>query len=140
MLTEKQKNNPFYMMDRTEFKKLAIRYVGGEIINLERDLFGYNDEFNTFIIAKKSYNLGGNDYKISLSHIDEKKNTEHILVIALSFSKKFIQLVEEDADLRVIPVTVENLFKNDYESALPTIIEEINKPGPGSLRNYLKIL
>lgn len=129
MLTEIQKNNPFYMMDRTEFKKLAIRLVGGELINISgsRDIFGYNDEFNTFIVAKKSYDLGTNDYHKSLSRMLEKKNTEHILVIGFSFNGKFIQHVKDDPQMRVIHVTVEDMFKNDYESALPKIIEDMIK-------------
>ena len=130
MLTE-QENNPFYMMDRNEFKKLAIRYVGGEILSRERDLFGYNDELNTFIIAKKSYNLGSGDYYMALSRLIEKENTEHVLVIALSFNGEFKKKAEEDQQMRVIHITVDDLLKKDYETALPTIIEEmINKNTP----------
>lgn len=35
MLTKEQVDNPFCMMDRIEFKKMAIRHDGGEIITLE---------------------------------------------------------------------------------------------------------
>ena len=130
MLTEKQKINPFYIMDNIEFKKLAIRYVGGKIINYPREIFGYNDEFNTFIIAKKSYNLGSRNYYNARSYLSDKKNTEHVLVIALSFNGGFKKKVKEDLEKSVIPVTVDELLKEDYASILPQIIEEINNPTP----------
>lgn len=130
MLTKKQKNNPFYMIEKIEFQKLAFRHVGCEIINLNymQDIIGYNDELKTLTLAKQSYDLGRDDYKLSLGLLYEKDNIEHVLVIALSFNKKFKKMVEEDPQMRVIPITIEDLLKKDYGNALPTIIAEmINK-------------
>ena len=41
---------------------------------------------------------------------------------------KFKKMVEEDPQMRVIPITIEDLLKKDYGNALPAIIAEmINK-------------
>ena len=130
MLTEKQKHDPFYQMDRVEFKKLMIRYVDGEIIKspYSNDIFGWNEEFKTLIIAKKGYEAI--THRNARSYLMESFNRdiEKILVIALSFSEKFLEKVDADPNLEVINVTVEDLFKMDGKTAIPTIIEElINK-------------
>ena len=131
MLTEKQENDPFYMMDRKEFKKLAIRYVGGEIINLiySRDIFGWNDEFNTFILAKKSYDpvTYREAHSFFYEDLGGNRNPEHVLVIALSFNEKFKKKVETDVKMEVISITVDELFKMDCGTVIPTIIAETIK-------------
>ena len=138
-LTEKQKHDPFYQMDRVEFKKLMIRYVDGEIIKSphSNDIFGWNKEFKTLILAKKGYepithrNARSSFYANFNHHYSEgsykDSKIEKILVIALSFSKKFLDKVNTDSDMEVINVTVEDLFKMDGKTAIPTIIAETIK-------------
>lgn len=126
MLNEKQKNNPFYLMDRTEFKELIVRYLGGEITKLSfsNDIFGYNDEFKTLIIPKKSWELGKNDYQLARSWNCER-DYEHILVVALSFHDKFMEMVDDDPKMEMLAVTVEDLFKTEGNSVIPALLENM---------------
>lgn len=125
MLSEKQKNDPFYVMDENEFQKSTIEHIGEKVITLEgmSGLFGYNKEFKTLIVAKKNYDLGVYAYETLkiLSH--KYGNVEHILVIALSFNDKFYDRAVADPQLRVMPVTVEYILKYDDRSALTTIMK-----------------
>ena len=107
-----------------------------------RDTFGYNAEFKTLIVAKKSYNIGKYEYKLSktLLYEYEKGNVELILVIPLSFKNNFYEMVLANPQMRVMLVTMEDLFKEDHETVLPRLIEEINNPTPGPLSKIFKIL
>lgn len=127
-LTEKQKHDPFYQMDRVEFKKLVIRYLGGEITKLSftNDTFGYDDEFKTLIIPRKSWELEKNDYRIERSW-NCNEDYEHILVVALSFTDKFMEMVTDDIKMEVLAITVEDLFKIEGKSVIPALLEKMEK-------------
>ena len=127
-LTEKQKNNPFYMMDRTEFKELIIRYLGGKIKKLlySNDTFGYDENFKTLIVPKKSWELSKDDYRSARSWNCDR-DYDHVLVVALSFRDKFNEMVKDDLEMEVLAITVEDLFKSGGESVIPTLLEKMEK-------------